>query len=221
MLTLASLSKYAALVLCFAWTLLGAPALVPERTVSNHTITSQHDPKVRIQFPPTARYVGGDRFVLYEIADCELHIFAEVDSAGTVQTLYWVQFEGYLASKPELHHTYESLRRVNLGGSDFILDSWVWPQSPPMHQGSDLEHVLALLRQKHYRLPDGMMCIRLVHLLDSEKRKELMIIYAESLAPFGVKASDLEEAGKEHARWTEIEKGLIQRAEQRISVETY
>src|SRR5215469_7686961 len=119
MLTLASLSKYVTLAVFFAWTLLGAPALAPERTVSDHTIISPHDPKVRIQLPTGTHYAGGDRFVLYEIADCELHVFAEVDSAGVVQTLYWVQFEGYLPSKPDLHHTYDSPRRVNLGGLDF------------------------------------------------------------------------------------------------------
>jgi hypothetical protein len=33
-----------------------------------------------------------------------------------------------------------------------------------------------------------MMYVRLVHLLDAEKRKELMIIYGEDLAGTGVRA---------------------------------
>ena len=32
-------------------------------------------------------------------------------------------------------------------------------------------------------MPSGMMYVRLVHLLDDQKRKELMIIYGEDLAP--------------------------------------
>ena len=39
------------------------------------------------------QYVGADRWVLYGIADCELHAFVEADQRKNVQSLYWVQFE--------------------------------------------------------------------------------------------------------------------------------
>ena len=41
-------------------------------------------------------------------------------------------------------------------------------------------------------MPSGMMYVRLVHLLDDQKRKELMIIYGEDLAPTGHTVADLE-----------------------------
>jgi len=41
--------------------------------------------------------------------------------------------------------------------------------------GSDLEHVQALLRAKGYQLPETMMNVRFVHLIDEQKRKELML----------------------------------------------
>ena len=65
----------------------------------------------------------------------------------------------------------------------------------------------------------NMMFVRLVHLLDEEKRKELMIIYGEDLSPTAFTAADLKKDGKAYADWPQIEKGLIERAQERISLE--
>ena len=54
-----------------------AQAAAPERKVQGNVIVSERDPKVRIELPKLAQYVGADRWVLYGIADCELHIYAE------------------------------------------------------------------------------------------------------------------------------------------------
>ena len=153
--------------------------------MEGNVITSARDPRVRIRLPKSAQYVGADRWVLYDIADCELHLFVDADSKMNVQRLYWVQFEGYLPTRPELKHTYDSPRHTNLGGMDFYVDTWVRRKDAEMRPGSDLEHVVALLRTKGYHMPDGMMYVRLVHLLDERKRQELMIIYAEDVAPSG------------------------------------
>src|ERR1700736_3987645 len=51
----------------------------PERRVEANAILSERDPKVRIQLPKSVRYVGADRWVLYDIADCELHAFVEAN----------------------------------------------------------------------------------------------------------------------------------------------
>ena len=42
-------------------------------------------------------------------------------------------------------------------------------------------------------MPAGMMSVRLVHLLDEQKRKELMIIYSENLTGFDAAAEKGEE----------------------------
>jgi hypothetical protein len=89
-----------------------------------------------------------------------------------------VQFEKYLPTRPELKHTYDSPRHVNLGGMDFYGDTWVRTEDAETQPGSDVEHIVALIRAKGYR-PDGMMSVRLVHLLDEQKRQELMVIYGE------------------------------------------
>jgi hypothetical protein len=196
--------------------ILPAQSKSPERTVHANVITSERDPRMRIVLPTSVRYVGADRWVLYDMANCELHAFVEADGKQTVQRLYWVQFEGYLPIRPELKHTYDSPRIAKLGGMSFYVDTWVRPNSAPRRSGSDLEHIDALIQRKGYTLPAGMMSVRLVHLLDEQKRKELMLIYSEDVMPTGFTAAELLPGGKAHRQWPAIEAGLIERAEKRI-----
>jgi hypothetical protein len=192
----------------------------PERKVeNNNVITSERDPKVRIELPKSVQYVGADRWVLYDIADCELHAFVEADEHQNVQRLYWIQFESYLPSKPDLHHTYDSPRHATIGGLDFYVDTWVKLASERIPPGSDDEHIQSLIRRKGYKLPAGMMSVRLVHLVDEQKRKELMFIYAEDVAPTGFAAADLKKGGKANDQWPAIEKSLVERAEKKITIE--
>jgi hypothetical protein len=191
----------------------------PERKAENNVITSERDPEVRIHLPRSAQYIGADRWVLYGMADCELHAFVDVDPQKNVQRLYWVQFEGYLPSRPELKHTYDSPRHTNIGGLDFYVDTWVRTKDAEVRPGSDVEHILSRIDTKGYHMSDAMMYVRLVHLLDVQKRKELMIIYGEDVAQTGLTAIDLRPGGKAHDRWPALEKGLIERAEEKIAME--
>ena len=58
-----------------------------------------------------------------------------------------------------------------------------------------------------------------MHLLDAQKRKELMIIYAEDLAPSGFSAAELKPGGKAHEQWAAIQAGLLQWAEKSIAIQ--
>lgn len=182
-------------------------------------VVSEHDPAVRIGLPKDVQYVGADRWTLYGIADCELHAFVEADAQKNVQRLYWVQFEGYVPSRPELHHTYDSPKHATIGGLDFYVDTWIRTKDAKIDSGSDREHIEALMRAKGYEMPQAMMYVRLVHLLDKEKRKELMIIYGEDLAPTGLTAAELDEGGKFHDRWPGMANGLLERAQKYITIE--
>ena len=211
------------LLLFLASCFLAAQSTAPERTVNGTVITSTRDPRIRIRVPESARYVGADRWPLYDLADCELHAFVEADSGKsqdkTVQRLYWIQFEGYLPSKPEMTYTYDSPQHATIGGLDFFVDTWVRPNDARVRPGSDREHVEALVRKGGYTMPSGMMYVRLVHLLDETKRRELMIVYGEDLAPTGFTAADLDEHGNAHDRWPGIAKGLVERAQQQLRIE--
>jgi hypothetical protein len=195
-----------------------AQIMRPEREVDGNVITSERDPHLRIHLPNSAQYVGADRWVLYGMADCELHAFVDVDAQKNVQRLYWVQFEGYLPTRPELKHTYDSPRHANIGGMGFYVDTWVRTKDAEMRPGSDVEHIVALIRARGYHMPDGMMYVRLVHLLDEQKRKELMIIYGEDVAQSGLTAAELQQGGKAHDRWPTIAKDLLERAEKRVGI---
>ncbi|HEV7511194.1 MAG TPA: hypothetical protein VGO27_05815 [Candidatus Acidoferrum sp.] len=199
--------------------LFAAQNKAPERTVQGNTITSEHDPKLRIRLPESVHFVGADRWVLYGIADCELHAFVEADEHKNVQALYWVQFEGYLPERPDLHHTYDSARHATIGDLDFYVDTWPRSNGEKTESGSDREHIDAHIRAKGYKIPADMMYVRLVHLLDAGKRKELMIIYGEGLASTGFAAADLREGGKASGQWAALEKGLIERAKKKIALE--
>jgi hypothetical protein len=183
-----------------------------------NVVTSERDPAVRIELPKAAQYVGADRWALYGIADCELHAFVEADAQNNVQRLYWLQFEGYLPSHPDLHHKYDSPRHATIGEMDFYVDTWVRAKHATTESGSDREHIEALLRAKGYRMPEAMMYVRLVHLLDKENRKELMIIYGEDLAPTGFTAADLGKSGEAHEQWPGIADALLERAERHITI---
>ena len=195
---------------------LAAPSPAPERKVAGSVLTSQREPRLDVELPRSVQYVGADRWVLYGIADCELHAFVDADTRLHVQRLFWVQFESYLPTKPGLKHEYDSPRHAQLGGMDFYVDTWVRPNYAASQPGSDREHIEALVRAKGYKMPAGMMYVRLVHLLDAERRRELMIIYGEDLAGTGHTAAELDAGGKAHGQWAVIEKNLIERATRAI-----
>ena len=206
-------------------------AQAPERKVENNMIISERDPKVQIELPRSVQYVGAHRWVLYDIADCELHAFVEADEHQNVQRLYWIQFESYLPSKPDLHHTYDSPRHATIGSLDFYVDTWVKLTNERITPGSDEEHIQSLIRRKGFKLPAGMMYVRLVHLLDEQKRKELMFIYAEDVAPTGFAAAEIQASQsairnrksafplRAYDQWPAIEKDLVERAEKKITIE--
>ncbi len=191
----------------------------PERQVTAHAVTSAHDPAARIQLPESAQYLGASRWVLYGMADCELHVFVDADAQNKVQRLYWVQFEGYLPTRPELRHTYDSPQHLNIGGLDFYVDTWAQERDSKTEAGGDGEHVRALIHGKGYTRPADMGYVRLAHLLDAQKRKELMLIYGEDLTPTGFTAADLNEGGKAHAQWAAIQAGLVERAQKAIEIQ--
>ena len=199
---------------------LGAEVKDPERRVENNVIISERDPAVRIELPKSVHYVGADRWLLYDIADCELHAFVEADREQNVQRLYWIQFEGYLPSKPDLHHQYDSPRHATIGGLDFYVDTGTGTQNDKVKPGSDTEHIRALLRARGYQMPAETMYVRFVHLLDEQKRKKLMIIYGEDLASTGFTAADLKKGGKAYDQWPAIEKSLVERAEKKSTIES-
>lgn len=183
----------------------------PERKVEGRTVESTHDPKVRLEFSSPIAYVGADRWILYDIADCEIHVFVEADKNKKVKRLYWVQFEGYIPEVSYTHDYSDSQSRATIGGKEFYVDAWAArSDKKPERPGSDTEHVRNLIKANGYTLPAELMSQRLVYLMPGG-RQELMIIYSEDLAPTGYTVADVSEHGKAHDKWPAIEQAVLKR----------
>lgn len=193
--------------------LLPHAATAGQATVEKNRITSTGFPAGTIDVDPAFQYIGTKSFVLYDVADCEIHFFAELDGKQ-VKRFYWFQFEGYLPSKTNTYNYGKDLRYAQLGGHPFIERVWFRNVEEPrrnLRAGSDVEAVLNLLDEHGLRLPPDVMQVRLVR-LDDAKRKELMIIYSESLAPLNLSAAALSEGGREEGQRMAIAEGLRARA---------
>ena len=158
----------------------GARAAEPERVVSGRTLVSVTAPAVRIQVPEAFRYAGGQRFVLYDVADAEQHLFVDADASGLVRRLYWLQFESYLPGKGGTYR-YEG-ETAAIGPLAFVSNQAARSTTAVPRAGSDGARIRELLADKKLRLPPAMLWQRLVHLPDEGKRRELMILYMEAAA---------------------------------------
>ncbi|HUQ09236.1 MAG TPA: hypothetical protein VM146_02895 [Steroidobacteraceae bacterium] len=184
-----------------------ALAAPPERAVHGRRLTSTHDPAITITLPRSVRYVGADRWDLYDICDAELHLFVEADAHKRVKAFYWIQFEGYLPSNTHVYD-YSKDEPVTFAGRPFWKRARFGPTNDPQRAGSDSEHVRRLLERAGYELPPLMMNVRLVQLLDDARRKELMFIYAEELPA----------AANTGEQWPQMQQGLVKRAMKRIRI---
>lgn len=195
-----------------------AQGLSIERQVSGQSVLSERDPAVRITLPAQARYVGAHRWTLYDVADCELHLFVEADGSKQVQRLYWIQFEGYIPSRPELHYDYSDNALTEFAGRQFYTNVSFGDPNRTSRPGSDFEQMQKLVREKGYVLGDYSMNVRLVHVFD-DGRKELMFIYGEDMKPTGLTPDDLNPGGSAEKQRPKIEQQLIDNAKKRIAIE--
>jgi len=195
----------------------------PAAMVRGHSVTHPQS-RLTVRVPKSATYVGSDRFDLYGVADAEIQVFAEADRNKRLAKLYWIQFESYWPSKPELTHDYTGDRREQHWGTTVWVNAGISLPSEPARAGSDTEHVRAVLKRAGYTPPEALANVRLVQLLDDPKgtghgREELMFIYAEDLALSGRTRAELTTDGKPNANWDPIEKGLVERAASAFEVD--
>jgi hypothetical protein len=199
-------------------------AQAPLARVANNTVTHAGE-SVAVRVPKSAIYVGSERFTLYDVADAEVHVFVEADANRQLRRLWWVQFESYLPSKPELAYNYaEGNRKVELKGTATWLRSGPVSTSGHMRPGSDREHVMGILKRANITIPAEAMNVRLVQMLDDpagtgKGRRELMIIYSEDLALTGKSLADLTTEGKPNATWQPLEEALVKRATESVTIE--
>jgi hypothetical protein len=148
------------------------------RSVAGRTMTSPSSPRATIEVSEGFRYVGGQQFVLYGVANAEQHFFVDAAADGTVRRLYWMQFEGYLPDN-DRQYGYASPDVRRIGPFDFFVDV-LTPSGPP-RPNSDSAHMREFMQQHGLKLTERGATVRFVHLTDQTKRNELMIIYREAI----------------------------------------
>lgn len=192
------------------------------RTLSGNDLISDHDPAVILRFGPTFRHIGGQKFILYGVADTEQHFFVETTPDDKLKSVYWVQYEAYL---PENYYSYDyedSPLRVTLDDYEFYTDTDAVAFDPDKKRTRGTDGALArqLLASKGYVFPNNFAYARLVYLTDESRRKELMIIFIDDLESYGFSVAELEEGGAEASRWPEVERAHLDRIKNTLTVLT-
>jgi hypothetical protein len=156
------------------------------REVDGGTLISTADPAVRLTFAKPFAYAGGLTIDIMKVAGAEQHFFIDAVPDHSIRRFYWVQFEHYY---PDNTHTYDYARikqePVSLGRLSFMGDVRVREKYFTMDDrpGSDSMAAADFLRGKGFRLDGTFVTLRLFHLPDDTRRRELMIIYGEVLRP--------------------------------------
>lgn len=183
-----------------------------ERRFAGDALVSETDPTVTLRVAAPYRYLGGQKFLLYGVADAEQHFFVEPGPDGELLSLYWIQFEGYRPDNEYRYDYEDSPSRMRLDGFEFYVDTAVVESDPSRRRrGSDGSLARAFLADSGYGLPADYVYVRLVHLTDATRRKELMIIFLEDLTPTGMTAADLGADGEQESLWPGVEERTLEK----------
>lgn len=184
-----------------------------ERTANGNDLLSDHDPNAILRFDPAFRFLGGQKFILYGVADTEQYFFVETTPEDKIISIYWVQYEAYLPSKSYTYDYEDSPLRVSLGDYEFYTDTAVFEFDPNIQRARGTDGAMArqFLASKGYQYPNQVAYTRLVYLTDESRQKELMIIYLGDLSLRGFTATELDEGGARNALWPEVEQAMLER----------
>jgi hypothetical protein len=152
------------------------------RRVKGQVLSSIYLPSIRVKFDKRFKYVGSQKFILYDRAQVEQHFFVDADNQQRIiKRMYMVQFEGYL---PNINATYDYpvTKIINLGGQTYVVNaesisnvSAALKQNPQ----SDVARAASFLESKGYRVSESIIFQRFVRLVDEAKRNEFILLYVE------------------------------------------
>jgi hypothetical protein len=66
------------------------------RRVKGQVLTSIYLPSIRVRFEKSFKYIGSQKFILYNRARVEQVFFVDADNQQRIKRMYMMQFEGYL-----------------------------------------------------------------------------------------------------------------------------
>ena len=190
------------------------------RTVSGNDLISDSDPAAILRFDPAYKHIGGQKFILYGVADTEQHFFVETTADNKLKSVYWVQYEAYRSDNNYSYDYDDSPLRVKLGDYEFFTDTDVVEVDPNRKRSSGTDGAMAreFLASKGYAFPNDFAYARLVYLTDESRRRELMIIFIDDLVPHGLTAAELNADGSNSARWVQAEQVHLDRIRETLTV---
>jgi hypothetical protein len=170
-------STTALLALCAAVATGNAGAQTNPYTVANGRILSAMQPEIQLDVDTALHYVGSQRWILYNVAQAEQHLFVRRPTDG-VERFLWVQ-RG-IHSVAERRYDYSKDSHVAAFGKELRTSKQLWnvptTESRPESDGA---YSRKLLREHGITLPSQMLYERFIYLPDTSRRRELMVIYAE------------------------------------------
>lgn len=165
------------LALCVAVATRDAAAQAPY-SVTNGRILSAMQPEIRLDIDTALHYVGSQRWILYNVAQAEQHLFVERSTEG-VERFLWVQFEEYIPSSNG-RYDYSKDTPVSAFGRELRTSKQLWKvPTTESRPESDGAYSRKLLGEHGIVLPPQMLYERFIYLPDTTRRRELMVIYAE------------------------------------------
>jgi len=190
------------------------------RSVTGNDLVSSYDPALTLRFDVAFRHVGGQKFILYGVADTEQHFFVETNADNELKSVYWVQYEAYLPDKPYTYDYDDSPLRLTLGETEFYTDTAMVEFDPNRKRAKGTDGAMArqFLASKGFVFPNNFAYARIVHLTDESRSKELMIIFIDDLRSYGLTAAELNEGGASASRLPEIEQALLDRIRNTLEV---
>ncbi|MGI9265525.1 MAG: hypothetical protein ACR2QU_11400 [Gammaproteobacteria bacterium] len=190
------------------------------RTVVANDLVSKQDPTAILRFDPVYRHLGGQKFILYGVADTEQHFFVETTDDNKLKSVYWIQYEAYLPDKPYTYDYDDSPLRLTLGDYEFYTDTEVVSFDPDRKRSRGTDGAMAreFLASHGYTLPNDWAYARMVYLTDESRQKELMIIFIDDLAAQDLTAAELMDNGANAAHWAEVEQAHLDRIRRTLAV---
>jgi len=180
----------AALVTLLSFTLILQAG--PLREIKGGTLISTADPAASFTFDKAFQYAGGQSIDILKVAGAEQYFFIDAAADRSIRRFYWIQFEHYYPSNTDTYD-YSGIpqKPVALGRLAFMGDVRVSPDYFTMDDrpGSDSMAAADFLRARGFKLAGTFVSLRLFHLPDATKRRELMIIYGEILPKGASEAS--------------------------------
>lgn len=157
----------------------------PTRQVHGDTLVSPADPAATLIFNPAFRYAGGQVIDIMKIAGAEQYFFVDAGRDSSIRRFYWIQFEHFYPDNDK-RYNYSGIKGqepVTLGRLAFMGDvraqaNYFTDDDRP---GSDSKAAEEFLKGKGFNIAGAFVTLRLFHLPDTTRRRELMIIYGEVL----------------------------------------